>query len=280
MLRFRRENNPMSSARSIRRAVERKQRKLARKAALQFENQQPAAAHVAPAVTESAEELDLAPEPVQNISPARLAANRANAQLSTGPTSSAGKANSCLNAVKTALTGRTVLLPTDDATEYDRHLRAYFHELQPVGQRESDLVLSIAETAWRLKRIPALENAIFAQGYVDFADAFADYAPDLRPGLIELHIFLAYEKHIRNLQLQDSRLHRRMIKDNADLRALQQERKSQEPQRSERVSPPVTAAAPAYSAAADPLADGFVFSTAHAPVPIAAPAPVIIKHAL
>jgi hypothetical protein len=51
------------------------------------------------------------------ISEAQLAANnRANAQLSTGPRTEAGKRIASLKAVKTALAGRTVLLPTDDAT--------------------------------------------------------------------------------------------------------------------------------------------------------------------
>ena len=54
-----------------------------------------------------------------SLAPNRLAANRANAQLSTGPTSLAGKAKSSLNAVKTGLTGRTVLLPTEDAVLYE-----------------------------------------------------------------------------------------------------------------------------------------------------------------
>ena len=68
------------------------------------------------------------------ISPAQLAANRANAQLSTGPTSLDGKATSCLNAIKTGLTGRTVLLHTDDAADYQRHIAAYQKELSPVGR--------------------------------------------------------------------------------------------------------------------------------------------------
>ena len=36
----------------------------------------------------------------ETISAAKLAANRENAQKSTGPTSEAGKAVSCMNAVK------------------------------------------------------------------------------------------------------------------------------------------------------------------------------------
>ncbi len=52
-----------------------------------------------------------AAQPTQTVSDAQLAANRANAQLSTGPRSQTGLTASALNAVKTGLTGRTVLLP-------------------------------------------------------------------------------------------------------------------------------------------------------------------------
>jgi hypothetical protein len=50
--------------------------------------------------------------------PAQIDANRANAQLSTGPSSPEGKAKSSHNALKTGLTGRTILLPTDDVAAY------------------------------------------------------------------------------------------------------------------------------------------------------------------
>jgi len=59
---------------------------------------------------------------------ARRAANQANAQLSTGPKTEEGKRKSSLNAIKTALTGATVLLPSDDVAEYQRHLAAYESE--------------------------------------------------------------------------------------------------------------------------------------------------------
>jgi len=219
------------TARSIRREAERKANKLARKAA----------AHVVPSEAAAlSEELDwLDPNECcesahAEISPARLAANRANAQFSTGAKTSDGKSKSCLNAVKTALTGRTVLLPTDDAVEYERHLHAYEKELAPVGQLESDLAQSIADTMWRLKRIPALEMAIFAQGYVQFADQFKEHDESLRPGMIELQTFIAYEKQLRNLQLQESRLSRRREKETAELRRLQSDRKAKEAEASGR----------------------------------------------
>ncbi len=97
------------------------------------------------------------------LSPARLAANRANAQLSTGPVSPEGKANSSQNALKTALTGRTVLLPTDDAERYERHLIAYDKAYAPIGERECELVQSLADATWRIDRIPGIEEALYVK---------------------------------------------------------------------------------------------------------------------
>jgi hypothetical protein len=76
----------------------------------------------------------------------RVEANRANAQLSTGPRTEQGKAKSSLNAVKTGLTGRTVLLPSDDAVQYERQVQRFFAELKPIGESESALVQSLADT--------------------------------------------------------------------------------------------------------------------------------------
>ncbi|HEY6991285.1 MAG TPA: hypothetical protein VH369_23005 [Bryobacteraceae bacterium] len=205
--------------RSIRRAAERKARKLARKAAR--------------------EQQQLSPEPPQTeitheIFPVRLEANRANALLSTGPRTTEGKRTCSLNAVKTGLTGVTVLLPTDDAAEYQRHIAAYQEEFQPVGLEESDLVQSLADIAWRLRRIPALEMAIYARGRVEFADLFEDEKdPGVRRSLIELHTHITYEKQLRNLQLQEARLVRRREKETAELRRLQGEREQKERQAQE-----------------------------------------------
>jgi hypothetical protein len=192
------------SPRSIRRAIERKTKKLESKR-------------------------------LQNAPPSetRLEVNRANAQLSTGPRTQAGKAKSCLNAVKTALTGSTVLLPADDTAEYERHLEAFEQEFQPVGLRECELVQSIADTWWRLRRIPALEMALFAKGRLEFSDLFEEEDLAARPLLTDAHTFLVYEKQIRNLQLQEARLTRRREKETAELRTLQQDRKQKEKEKPE-----------------------------------------------
>src|SRR5581483_6136288 len=99
------------------------------------------------------------------ISPAQLAANRANAQLSTGPRSAAGLARSSQNAVKSALTARTVLLPTDDVEEYARFLTGFQNDFKPLGQVECELVQVIVDCFWRQRRIQALEFALYAHGH-------------------------------------------------------------------------------------------------------------------
>ena len=204
----------------------------------------------------------------EQLSEARLAANRENAHLSTGPTSDTGKARSSLNAIKTGLTGRTVLLPTDDAAAYERHVQAYQAEFQPAGLRETALVQSLADTDWRLERIPALEMAIYARGRHEFAEKFAHEDPNVRPGLIDLETFLTYEKQLRNLQIQEGRLRRQREKDAAELRQLQTERASEcasEPRASAiGQSQPAAGAPPAPGCQFEPVpltANGFVFST-------------------
>jgi len=65
------------------------------------------------------------------MSKAQTTANRANAQHSTGPKSDEGKAKAALNAVKTGLTGRTILLPTDDTESYKEHVARHYATLAP-----------------------------------------------------------------------------------------------------------------------------------------------------
>ncbi|MBV9083224.1 MAG: hypothetical protein JOZ62_11140 [Acidobacteriaceae bacterium] len=203
-------------------------------------------------------------EPTTHMSSAaQINANRANAQLSTGPTSDTGKAKSSLNAVKTGLTGRTVLLPGDDAAAYEAHVAAFFERHQPATDEERNLVQSLADTEWRLLRIPSLEMGIYAVGRIEFADLFPQEDPDVRKQLIEAKVFLAYQRQINNLSIQENRLRRQREKDVASLKQLQDNRKREERKR-------LSEAAQQYIAAVhddrhtkwDPRQNGFEFPMA------------------
>ena len=168
---------------------------------------------------------------------AQIAANQKNAQLSTGPSSQAGKTKSSLNAVKSGLTGRTVLLPSEDAALYQAHVCEFVKHYAPVGDEECKLVQSLADTEWRLLRIPALEMGIYAVGRLEFAGLFPDEDEAVRKHLIEAQVFLAYQRQLNNLSIQESRLRRQREKDTAALRELQESASS----RPKRVSMPPSA---------------------------------------
>ncbi|MFL6416455.1 MAG: hypothetical protein ACJ74Y_12400 [Bryobacteraceae bacterium] len=162
-------------------------------------------------------------------SEAQIAANRQNAQASTGPKTEAGKAKSSLNAVKTGLTGRTVLLSSDDAAGYEAHVARFFAEYAPVNEQEQGLVQSIADTDWRLLRIPTLEMGIYAVGRLELASNFQEVEdPQARAGLIEAKVFLTYQRQLNNLSIQEGRLRRQRDKDLAALQQLQSHRRQQE----------------------------------------------------
>ena len=158
-------------------------------------------------------------------SDAQIAANRKNAELSTGPTTETGKAISSHNAIKTGLTGRTVLLPTDDREAFDHHVARFLAEWKPATDAEKALVHSLANTEWRLLRIPTLESGIYAIGRRKLAEAFSDEPdPQVRAVMIEAQIFLTHGKDLSNLALQESRLRRRYQTDLADLKEMQRQR--------------------------------------------------------
>jgi hypothetical protein len=148
----------------------------------------------------------------------QLAANRANAQLSTGPTSSEGKAKVSHNAVKTGLTGRTVLLPSDDVAAYQAQVERIFRQFSPETDEEKRLTQSLADTLWRLDRIPSLEAGIYAIGRRELAAQFAEEEDEaVRKAMIEAQIFLSYRRDLNNLSVQEARLRRQYEKDEAEL---------------------------------------------------------------
>jgi hypothetical protein len=93
----------------------------------------------------------------------RASTNRANSLHSTGPRTPSGKQRSSRNALTHGLTARTAVLPTEDPDAYQRHIQQFLDEYAPATPTESQLVHEIADTAWRLRRIPLLEAELFSQ---------------------------------------------------------------------------------------------------------------------
>ena len=159
----------------------------------------------------------------------RLAANRANAQLSTGPRTEEGKAISSLNAVKTGLTGQALLFTdAEEARQYQAHLQRVFAWWEPVGDREHTLVQSLADTQWRLNSIPGLESALRVLAQARGAQILSHPDPTIQNLLFKAQAEIAEAKAIKNIRLQESRLLRRYERDEEELKKLQSQRHYQE----------------------------------------------------
>jgi hypothetical protein len=107
------------------------------------------------------------PTPIPNPQPPtpepRARANRANALLSTGPRTAAGKERSSQNALAHGLTSRSPVLTTEDPAAYQLHCRQFFDEYRPATPTESQLIQELADTAWRLNPVPHLEAELVSQ---------------------------------------------------------------------------------------------------------------------
>jgi hypothetical protein len=94
-------------------------------------------------------------------SPEKVAANQANAQLSTGPKTPEGRKASSMNALRHGLTSRELVIRAEDQTAFDELHAAYRAELQPHGILETEMFNSIVHAAWNLRRVRTLEAALF-----------------------------------------------------------------------------------------------------------------------
>jgi hypothetical protein len=155
------------------------------------------------------------PNPIPQ--PARDRANRANSLLSTGPRTAAGKHRSSQNALTHGLTSRSPVLATEDPAAYQLHCRQFFDEYQPATPTETQFTRELADTAWRINRIPALEAALL--------DRAAN--PPTEQARIEFDIVDAH-RALATLGLHYQRLSRQFQKTSSHLREIQSERRREQ----------------------------------------------------
>ena len=117
----------------------------------------------------------------QMLSDKQLAANRANAQLSTGPTSVDGKRRSSLNARRHNLTGQVTAMTEEDRIAHDTFADALIKSMAPEGALELQLAQRIATDSWRLNRSSAIEENIFALGFTTTGTTSTSNTPNSTP---------------------------------------------------------------------------------------------------
>ena len=92
---------------------------------------------------------------------AQVLANRRNAQKSTGPRTSQGKAAVSQNAVNHGLTvTRHDVITSESRADFDLYREQVLAELAPVSPMESMLAERIVTLSWRLKRAGRIQNQV------------------------------------------------------------------------------------------------------------------------
>jgi hypothetical protein len=92
----------------------------------------------------------------------QIAANRRNAQSSTGPRTEVGKRRSRRNAVRHGLTAESVITVLEDERAYRKFETIILRDYGPDTAVERALVVRMASLLWRLRRAVAIETGLFS----------------------------------------------------------------------------------------------------------------------
>src|SRR5271156_2319043 len=155
------------------------------------------------------------------ISEKQLAANRRNAQRSTGPRTEEGKKVAALNARRHNLTGQVTAMTDADRIMHDAFSASILESLAPEGAMETQLAQRIATDSWRLNRLSAIEDNLYALGHSAHSDDIETEHPEIHAALTAAKVFQEESKQLQLLTLYDQRINRNIQKNLATLQALQ-----------------------------------------------------------
>ena len=109
---------------------------------------------------------------------AQLAANRNNAQKSTGPKTPEGKDAVRLNGLKHGLASNILVLPGENESDFHNLLDSLEAEHQPATATEVILVRQMAMASWRLQRIVHMEAAQYRLSRTQLHPFYKNYYDD------------------------------------------------------------------------------------------------------
>jgi hypothetical protein len=135
-------------------------------------------------------------------SQAQQLANAANAQLSTGPRTEAGKAQSAQNARKHGLTAVELLIPFEDREEFEALHADYETDIRPQGALQHTLFDELVASAWSLLRIRRMETKLCsaAKSYEELLDSAEIQTKLDRLGRHKARIERTFHRSLRELK--------------------------------------------------------------------------------
>ena len=186
------------------------------------------------------------PKKRKPASPRRIAANRANAQHSTGPKTDSGKQRSAMNALRHGLLAQMTVLDYESKANFEHVAQQYHTRFNPADDVEANYVDELASTYWRTLRLRFLETRLI--NHATLHEAAADPFDRLLNAFVSvgdagtLALFSRYEAQL-------SRAHHRAFR---MLRDLQKGRPPVTPQLPDSMVEPDRPYAPPQPQAAQP----------------------------
>jgi hypothetical protein len=163
----------------------------------------------------------------------QIAANRRNAQLSTGPRTEEGKSRSRMNAWRHGLTGMIDVRTPEEQESHDKFCAAIVASLDAQEGIERQLAHSVAEDHWRLNRARTIENNIFTLA-ASFEQSDADSTqPEIDDALADARTFVADPERFQLLTIYERRIQSNMQRNLKLLTELQNTRRTLEAKRKE-----------------------------------------------
>jgi hypothetical protein len=145
---------------------------------------------------------------MSKASRAQYIANHANSKYSHGPRSAEGKQRSSQNALRHGLSGRIVVLPTEDMEAYRKFSKELVDSLHPETPMEIQFAETVADNQWRLNRARTIEDGMLAMGHFEAAGNFNTADPNIHAALTAAKVFREHSKDFANLTLYEQRIQR------------------------------------------------------------------------
>jgi hypothetical protein len=92
----------------------------------------------------------------------QIEANRRNAQKSTGPTSVTGKAASSMNALKTGIHAKSLVLPSEKLADLQLLIDEYYQHHRPTSPEARALIDELIRCEWLQRRLHTAETQLWA----------------------------------------------------------------------------------------------------------------------
>jgi hypothetical protein len=154
----------------------------------------------------------------------QLAANKKNAQKSTGPKTPEGRAAVRLNGVKHGLTAATLVLPGERESDFESLLDSFEAEHHPATPTEEALVRQMVMAQWRLRRLYHVEAACLSLRLDENAEDPAEIYENLDDAGRLAYVVDRSADTLTNLARHESRLERSFYKALQELRRLRADR--------------------------------------------------------